>query len=63
MTQGGPGFSTTMPANYVYDLIFQRGQLNEGAAAAIMILVALALILVPYTIWTNLRQRREARGG
>lgn len=63
MTQGGPGISTTVPAIYVYDLMFQRGQLAEGAAAAIMILVALALILVPYTIWSNLRQRREARGG
>ena len=63
MTQGGPGISTTLPANYVYDLMFQRGQMAEGAAAAIMILVALALVLVPYTIWTNLRQRREARNG
>ncbi len=63
MTQGGPGISTTMPANYVYDLMFQRGQLAEGAAAAIMILVALALVLVPYAIWTNLRQRREASRG
>lgn len=63
MTQGGPGISTTVPAVYVYDLIFQRGQMALGAAGAIMILVALALILVPYTIWTNLRQRREARGG
>ncbi|MBV9878160.1 MAG: sugar ABC transporter permease [Verrucomicrobia bacterium] len=63
MTQGGPGIATTVPSIYVYDLIFQRGQLAEGAAAAIMILVALALFLVPYTIWTNLRQRREARDG
>jgi glucose/mannose transport system permease protein len=63
MTQGGPGISTTVPSIYVYDLIFQRGQLAEGAAAAIMILVALSLFLVPYTIWTNLRQRREARDG
>ena len=63
MTQGGPGISTTLPANYVYDLMFQRGQLAEGAGGAIMILVALALILVPYTIWTNLRQRREASRG
>ena len=63
MTQGGPGISTTLPSIYVYDLMFQRGQLALGAAAAIMILVALALFLVPYTIWTNLRQRREARGG
>ncbi|MFZ0506377.1 MAG: sugar ABC transporter permease [Chthoniobacterales bacterium] len=63
MTQGGPGISTTVPAIYVYDLMFQRGQLAEGAAGAIMILLALALVLVPYTIWTNLRQRREARRG
>jgi glucose/mannose transport system permease protein len=63
LTQGGPGISTTVPSLYVYDLIFQRGQLAEGAAAAIMILVALALFLVPYTIWSNLRQRREARDG
>jgi glucose/mannose transport system permease protein len=60
LTSGGPGIATTMPSIYVYDLMFQRGQMAEGAAAAIMILVALALVLVPYTIWTNLRQRREA---
>jgi glucose/mannose transport system permease protein len=63
MTQGGPGIATQLPAIYVYDLMFQRGQLAEGAAAAIMILVALALVLVPYTIWSNLRQRREASRG
>jgi glucose/mannose transport system permease protein len=61
LTQGGPGIATTVPAIYVYDLLFQRGQMAEGAAAAIMILAALSLVLVPYTIWTNLRQRREAR--
>ena len=63
LTGGGPGIATEVPAKYVYDLMFQRGQLALGAAAAIMILVALALILVPYTIWTNLRQRREASRG
>jgi glucose/mannose transport system permease protein len=63
MTGGGPGIATTVPAIYVYDLMFQRGQIAEGAAAAIMILVALALVLVPYTIWSNLRQRRENTNG
>jgi glucose/mannose transport system permease protein len=63
LTGGGPGIATTVPAIYVYDLMFQRGQMAEGAAAAIMILAALALVLVPYTIWSNLRQRREARHG
>jgi glucose/mannose transport system permease protein len=61
LTGGGPGIATTVPAIYVYDLMFQRGQMAEGAAAAIMILIALSLVLVPYTIWINLRQRREAR--
>jgi glucose/mannose transport system permease protein len=63
MTGGGPGIATTVPAIYVYDLMFQRGQIAEGAAAAIMILLALALILVPYTIWSNLRERRGAARG
>jgi len=63
LTEGGPGIATTVPAIYVYDLMFQRGQMAEGAAAAIMILLALSLVLVPYTIWTNYRQRREAVRG
>jgi glucose/mannose transport system permease protein len=63
LTSGGPGIATTVPAIYVYDLMFQRGQMAQGAAAAIMILLALSLVLVPYTIWTNYRQRREAGRG
>jgi glucose/mannose transport system permease protein len=63
LTQGGPGVATTMPANYVYDLMFQRGQIAEGAAAAIMILTALAAVLVPYSLWTVWRQRKAAANG
>jgi glucose/mannose transport system permease protein len=63
LTGGGPGIATTVPAIYVYDLMFQRGQMAEGAAAAIMILLALSLVLVPYTIWKNWRERREAARG
>ena len=33
LTSGGPGISTTFPAIYVYDLMFQRGEIGEGAAA------------------------------
>jgi glucose/mannose transport system permease protein len=60
LTNGGPGISTTVPAIYVYDLMFQRGQIAEGAAAAIMILLALAAVLVPYAIWTVWRRNRMA---
>ena len=55
-----PGTSTTMPAIYVYDLMFQRGQIAEGAAAAMMILAALALVLVPYSLWQVWRNRQAA---
>ena len=60
LTAGGPGLATTFPALYVYDMMFQRGQIAQGAAAAMMILAALAVVLVPYSIWLVWRRRREA---
>ncbi len=63
LTGGGPGISTTFPALYVYDLMFQRGEIAEGAAAAMMILAALAVVLVPYALWLVVRRSLErARG-
>jgi glucose/mannose transport system permease protein len=61
LTAGGPGLATNVPALFVYDLMFQRGQIAEGAAAAIMILAALAVVLVPYGLWSTWRRRREAQ--
>ncbi len=63
LTRGGPGIATTFPAIYVYDMMFQRGQIGEGAAAAIMMLAALAVVLVPYSLWLVWRRRREAGHG
>ncbi len=63
LTGGGPGISTTFPAIYVYDLMFQRGQIAQGAGAAIMMLAALAVVLVPYSLWLVWRRRRETGHG
>lgn len=63
LTNSGPGISTTFPATYVYDLMFQRGEIAEGAAAAMMILLALAIVLVPYSLYMVWRRRREANNG
>lgn len=60
---GGPGVSTTFPATYVYDLMFQRGQIAEGATAAILMLAALAVVLVPYALWLVWRRRAESGHG
>ena len=61
LTRGGPGTATTFPAIYVYDMMFQRGQIGEGAAAAIMMLAALSVVLVPYAFYLVWRRRRESR--
>lgn len=63
LTRGGPGIATTFPAIYVYEFMFQRGQIGEGAAAAIMMLLALAVVLVPYSLWLVWRRRRESLNG
>jgi glucose/mannose transport system permease protein len=60
---GGPGVSTTFPATYVYDLMFQRGQIAEGATAAIFMLAALAVVLVPYALWLVWKKRAESGRG
>src|SRR5271165_804750 len=62
LTRGGPGISTTFPAIYVYDLMFQRGQIAIGAAGAIMILAALAVVLIPYALWSVWRSQRAPHG-
>jgi glucose/mannose transport system permease protein len=63
LTNGGPGLATTFPAIYVYDLMFQRGQIAEGAAAAIMILLALAVVLVPYGLFSAWQSRKASGHG
>ena len=63
LTNSGPGISTTFPATYVYDLMFQRGQIADGAAASMMIMLALAVVLVPYSLYLVWRRRKESGRG
>jgi len=60
LTNSGPGIATTFPANYVYELMFQRGQISIGAAASIMMLAALSVVIGPYALWVTWRRKREA---
>jgi glucose/mannose transport system permease protein len=63
LTRGGPGIATMFPAMFVYDFMFQRGQINIGAAASILILLALAVVLVPYALYVVWQRRRESGHG
>jgi glucose/mannose transport system permease protein len=59
MTGGGPGYSTWLPAIFMYEFGFNRGQIGLGAAAAVLMMVAIAIVIVPMWI-RELRQKRNA---
>jgi glucose/mannose transport system permease protein len=58
LTNGGPGIATQLPALVVYDLMFQRGQLGRGAAAAVLMLLILLAVLLPYAAWRYFERRQ-----
>ncbi len=60
LTGGGPGIATQLPALVVYDFMFQRGLLGRGAAAAVLMLLILLAVLLPYAAWRYLQRRRAS---
>jgi glucose/mannose transport system permease protein len=60
LTNGGPGIATQLPALVVYDMMFQRGLLGRGAAAAVLMLLILLAVLLPYAAWRHVQRRQAA---
>ncbi|KFE54393.1 carbohydrate ABC transporter permease [Pseudomonas syringae] len=58
MTAGGPGYSSDLPAMFMYSFTFSRGQMGMGSASAILMLGAILAILVPY-LYSELRTKRN----
>jgi glucose/mannose transport system permease protein len=57
LTAGGPGFSTDLPATFMYAMAFTRGQIGLGSASATVMLATVAAIVVPY-LYSELRTRK-----
>ena len=57
MTAGGPGYASDLPAMFMYNFTFSRGQMGIGSASAMMMLAAILTILVPY-LYSELRGKR-----
>ncbi len=55
MSPTGLGFSTDFPATFMWQTTFFSNQFARGAAVAIVMLVLIATLIVPYLIW-NRRQ-------
>ncbi|SDR47572.1 sugar ABC transporter permease [Pseudovibrio sp. Tun.PSC04-5.I4] len=58
LTNGGPGYSSTLPANFMYEMAFRRNQIGVGAASAMMMLATVAAIIVPF-LYSELRTKRH----
>jgi glucose/mannose transport system permease protein len=58
MTSGGPGFATDMPGFYMFTATFRQNLYGRGAAIAMVLLVMVALLIVPYLVW-SMRQEVE----
>ncbi len=53
MTGPGIGFSTDVPAYYMWDTTFRGNHFARGAAIAVVLLVMVAVLIVPYLVWSS----------
>jgi glucose/mannose transport system permease protein len=60
MTGGGPGRATELPATFMYSYTFTRNQMGIGASSAVIMLLTIAAIMIPY-LYSELRERPHAR--
>lgn len=54
MTGPGPAFATDVPAYYMFDTVFRGNHFARGAAIAIILLLSVAILVIPYLI-NNIR--------
>jgi glucose/mannose transport system permease protein len=57
MTGPGAGFSTDVPAYYMFDTVFRGNHFARGASIAIILLLMVSVLVVPYLIYNS---RKEA---
>lgn len=56
MTGKGPGFVTDMPGIFMFETTFQGNHYSQGAAIGIIMLLMVAVVIVPYLVY-SLRQQ------
>ncbi len=57
LTGGGPGYSSDLPANFMYTFAFNRAQMGLGAASAMIMLFSVLAIIVPF-LYSELREKK-----
>ncbi len=58
LTGGGPGFSTDLPATYMFAMAFSRGDIGQAASSAMVMMGVVFAIVVPY-LYSELRVKND----
>jgi glucose/mannose transport system permease protein len=58
LTGAGPGRATELPATFMYSYTFSRNQMGVGAASAVIMLMTIASVIIPY-LYAELREKRH----
>ena len=56
LTGGGPGYATDLPATYMYAMAFSRGDIGQAASSAMVMMLVVFTIVVPY-LYSELRTK------
>lgn len=58
LTGGGPGRATELPATFMYSYTFTRNQMGIGASSAIIMMIMVFSIIIPY-LYSELRNGED----
>lgn len=59
LTNGGPGRATEIPATFMYSYTFSRNQMGIGATSAMIMLLMIFSIIIPY-LYSELRSEKSS---
>ncbi|WP_120496707.1 carbohydrate ABC transporter permease [Kiloniella sp. EL199] len=58
LTNGGPGRATEVPSTFMYSYTFARNQMGIGASSAVIMLLTIASVIVPY-LYAELKENKN----
>ncbi|MEK1931362.1 MAG: sugar ABC transporter permease [Pararhizobium sp.] len=59
MTDGGPGYSTEVPAKFIMDNLFQRQNLGLATAGATVLVLSVIIAVAPFRYALHMRAKRK----
>lgn len=58
LTGGGPGNATELPSTFMYSYTFTRNEMSVGSASAVMMLMTICAIMIPY-LYSEMKEKGQ----